>query len=278
MNIRERLAKVGFACLIGAAISAPIAPVSAFAIAPVGMLVLLVTDCKTGQPINVGEAYFAAHVGTGVAPIENGAVGPIGLGDLKFVLTLTSPGYRPLQRVLQGTGAVPPVRTIPLCLHPVAGSPVRAVTTTYDVDITCAPASGEVCNPLYSTSISSADILRLQFTAASTNCSPFTLDFQLDGFDVYFSDQLGPGDSTPMVNIGPVIPGTHVLTVQATGVVGGCNVGTLDSWSGSLTIVTVLPVGPTTRGQCINGGWSNFSAVQNQGQCINYVVTAGKHA
>jgi len=97
MRLRERLAKVGFACLIGAAISAPIAPISAFAIAPVGMLVLLVTDCKTGQPINAGEAYFAAFVGTAVAPIENGAVGPIGLGDLKFVLTLTSPGYRPLQ-------------------------------------------------------------------------------------------------------------------------------------------------------------------------------------
>jgi len=34
----------------------------------------------------------------------------------------------------------------------------------------------------------------------------------------------------------------------------------------------------TTRGQCINGGWSNFSAVRNEGQCITYVVTAGKHA
>jgi hypothetical protein len=278
MRVRERLAKVGFACLIGAAISALVAPVSALAIAPVGMLILQVTDCKTGQPINVGEAYFSAHVGTGVAPIENGAVGPIGLGDLKFVLTLTSPGYRPLQRVLQGTGAVPPVRTIPLCLHPVAGSPVHAVTTTYSIDITCTPASGQVCNPLYSMTISSADILKLQFAAASTNCSPITLDFQLDGFDVYFSDQLGPGDSTPLVNVGPVIPGTHVLTVQATGVVGGCNAGTLASWGGTLTVVTVLPIGPTTKAQCRNGGWSNFSAFQNEGQCITYVATAGKHA
>lgn len=77
----------------------PLAPLSAYAIAPVGNLLLQVTDCATGQAINVGEAYFSAHVGTGVAPIENGTVGPIGLGDLKFVLTVTSPGYRPLQRV-----------------------------------------------------------------------------------------------------------------------------------------------------------------------------------
>lgn len=68
---------------------------------------------------------------------------------------------------------------------------------------------------------SSADVLRLQFTAASTNCGAITLDFQEDGFDVYITDQLGPGDSTPMVNVGPVIPGTHLLTVQATGVEGG---------------------------------------------------------
>lgn len=68
---------------------------------------------------------------------------------------------------------------------------------------------------------SSADVLRLQFTAASTNCGAITLDFQEDGFDVYITDQLGPGDSTPMVNVGPVIPGTHLLIVQATGVEAG---------------------------------------------------------
>jgi hypothetical protein len=277
MSTRERLAKVGFVCVIAAAISAPMAPLSAFAIAPVGNLLLQVTDCASGQPINVGEAYFSAHVGVGVAPIENGTVGPIGLGALKFVLTLTSPGYRPLQRVLQGTGPTGPIRNIPLCLHAVAGSPVHAVTTTYGIDITCA-GSGQVCDPVYSTTISSADVLRLQFTAASTNCSAITLVFQEDGFDVYYSDQLGPGDSTPAVNVGPVIPGAHVLTVQATGVEGGCNAGALDSWGGTLTLVTVLPVGPTTKGQCINGGWSNFSAFRNEGACINYVVTAGKHA
>jgi hypothetical protein len=278
MGIRERLAKVGLVCVIGAAISAPMAPLSAFAIAPVGNLLLQVTDCATGQPINIGEAYFSAHVGVGVAPIENGTVGPIGLGALKFVLTLTSPGYRPLHRVLQGTGPTGPVRNIPLCLHAVAGSPVHAVTTTYSIDITCTPASAEVCTPVFSTPISSADILRLQFTAASTNCGAITLDFQEDGFDVYITDQLAPGDSTPTVNVGPVIPGTHLLTVQATGVEGGCNVGTLDSWGGTLTVVTVLPVGPTTTGQCINGGWAGFSAFRNEGACINYVVTAGKHA
>ena len=243
------------------------------------MLILQVTDCKTGAPIQVGEAYFVAWVGTAVLPIENGVVGPAGLGNLKFDLTLTSPGYRPLHRVLQGLGAfVPPLRTIPLCLHSVPGSPVHAVTTTYNVDITCSPAVDEVCNPLFSTSISSADVLRVQFTAASTNCGAITLVFQVDGFDAYYSDVLAPGDSTPMVSLAVVIPGTHLLTVQATGVECGCNVGTLASWGGSLTVVTVMPVGPSTKDQCLNGGWSHFSAFHNQGECINYVASAGKHS
>jgi hypothetical protein len=277
MLVRVRLVKAGVCCLIGAALCAAMAPVSAFAIAPVGMLVLVVTDCKTGAPINAGEAYFAAHVGTAVLPIENGMVGPAGLGDLKFVLTMTSPGYRELHRILQGTGAVPPIRTIRLCLHPVAGSPEAVVTTTYSVAVACSPASGQVCNPVFETSITSADILRLQFTAASTGCSSVTLDFQVDGFDVYFSDQLAPGDSTPAVDVGPVIPGTHVLTVQATGVEGGCNVGTLASWGGTLTVLTAMPVGPTYKAQCMHGGWLNFSGFQNEGECINYAATAGKH-
>lgn len=277
MRLREAFAKVGLVCLIATAISAAAAPLPVSAVSPVGTLTLQVTDCRTRQPIPVGYAYFAVSVGTGVAPIQNGVVGPIGLGNLRYVLTLTSPGYRPLQRILYGTGAVTPVRTIRLCLHRVPGSPVQLVTTTYNVEITCSPASGQVCNPPYSTSISTADIVKIQFVAASTNCSAITLDFQEDGFDVYFSDQLAPGDSTPLVDVGPAIPGTHVLTVQATGVEGGCNVGTLASWSGTLTVETVMPVGPTTKSQCTNGGWANFSAFHNQRQCITYVATAGTH-
>lgn len=57
-----------------------------------------------------------------------------------------------------------------------------AVTTGYSIDITCT-GSGQVCDPAYSTTISPADILRLQLTAASTNCSSITLVFQEDGFD-----------------------------------------------------------------------------------------------
>jgi hypothetical protein len=274
MRVRGILAKVGIACLMATGISA--APLSVSAIR-VGTLTLHITDCRTGQPIPAGYAYFAAPIAGAVAPIDNGVAGPVGLGQYRWVLTVTSPGYRPVQRVLHGTGTGIPVRTLSLCMHHVKGSPVHLVTTIYSVNIACSPASGQVCSPLYSTAISSADIVELQFTAASTNCSAITLVFQEDGFDVYDSGQLGPADSTPVIDVGPVIPGTHLLTLQATGVEGGCNVGTLDSWGGTLTVWTVMPVGPTTKDQCRNGGWTNFPAFHNQGECITYVVTAGTH-
>jgi hypothetical protein len=274
MSVQGMLAKVGLACLAATAIAA--APLSVSAIR-VGTLTLHVTDCRTGQPIPAGYAYFAQNMFGAVAPIDNGVAGPVGLGKYRWHLTVTSPGYRPVERVIQGTGAATPVRTLSLCMHHVKRSPVHLVATTYSVDITCSPASGQVCTPIYSTSVTTADILELQFVVASTNCSSITLVFQLDGFDVYDSGQLGPGDSTPVIDVGPEIPGTHVLTAQATGVGGGCNVGTLNSWGGTLTVWTVMPVGPTTKDQCRNGGWSNFSAFHNQHQCITYVNTAGTH-
>ena len=238
MRVRGLLGRLGLACLIATGVAA--APLSVAA-ARVGTLTLNVTDCRTGQPIAAGYASFSAPLLGAVAPIDNGVAGPVGLGAHRWAMTVTSPGYRPVQRVLQGTGTGAPVRTLSLCMHRDKGSSAHLVTTAYNVNITCNPAAGEVCNPIYSTSISSEDIVELQFTAAATNCSAITLVVQQDGFDVYYSDPLGPGDSTPVVDVGPVISGTHVLTVQATGVVGGCNVGTLDSWAGTLTVWTVMP-------------------------------------
>ena len=264
-----------------AAVSAALAPLAAYAIPPVGGLVLVVTDCRTGAPIPAGEAYFAV-VGvpaTAVAGIDDGHTGTVGLGALEFNLTVTSPGYRELHRRLHGTGDLTHVRTLALCLHPVAGSPEALVTTAYPVDITCSPAAGQLCDPPFSTSLSSADILRVGFTASPAHCSSITVDFFLDGFLVFTSDPLGPGDSTPPLDLGPVIPGTHVLSLQATGIVGGCNTGTLAAWSGTLTTMVALPVGPSYREQCRNGGWATFATpvFRNEGQCIRYASTAGTH-
>ena len=51
---------------------------------------------------------------------------------------------------------------------------------------------------------------------------------------------LAPGQST-FVSFTPVAAGPHVVTVQATGIPGGCNTGTLSSWSGTLLATTSGP-------------------------------------
>jgi hypothetical protein len=43
------------------------------------------------------------------------------------------------------------------------------------------------------------------------------------------------------------------------------------------TVVDAHPPLPTSKDQCKNGGWKNFSGFKNQGQCISFVATKGKN-
>src|SRR6185312_14724775 len=97
------------------------APLGASAIAPATEVTLLVTDCKTGNPISAGTAYFILPNAVGVAPINAGVVGPNGLGDGNYRLIVTSPGYREADLIIHAIASRPRSATIPICLHPVAG-------------------------------------------------------------------------------------------------------------------------------------------------------------
>ncbi len=33
---------------------------------------------------------------------------------------------------------------------------------------------------------------------------------------------------------------------------------------------------PTSKDQCKNGGWRNYSGFKNQGQCVSFVAPGGK--
>src|SRR4051812_29199566 len=217
-----------------------------------GTVILLVTDCRTGAPIRAGEADFALpHLATAVAPITDGQVGPVGLGQAKFVIVLSSPGYHELRRVVHSAGDLSQVQTFRFCLHAVAGSPEHLVTTSYSVDIT-AP---------FETSIVTNNIVQLQFTSAATNCSAIQVDLSVDG-STFTSDTLAPGDSTPIVDFTPVGSSSHIVDVLATGG-SGCNT------SGILTVTTALPFGPLNREVCKGGGWQFFTspAFRSQGEC-----------
>jgi hypothetical protein len=45
---------------------------------------------------------------------------------------------------------------------------------------------------------------------------------------------------------------------------------------GSVTVTDAQP-SPTSKDQCMNGGWRNFPGFRNQGDCVSYVATRGKN-
>ena len=49
--------------------------------------------------------------------------------------------------------------------------------------------------------------------------------------------------------------------------------------NGGAVSVTVSAELPTTKSDCLRGGWANFgSTFKNQGDCVSFVATRGKNA
>jgi len=213
------------------------APVAA--IPPSFWFTILVSDCKTGAPIRAGVGEFAIQnfPAAAVAPLANGVIGPVGLGDYNFITHISSPGYRTGHWVLHGLGIQSPkTETVNLCLHPDKHATEKLVDTTYSIDIACT-STGEVCDPTFSTTITTDQIAQIQFTAGSSNCTSISVAIGLDG-SIFISDPLAPGD-TAFNPWSPVASGAHTVTVQATG--AGCSTGTLAGWSGTLLVTTSAP-------------------------------------
>ena len=227
--------------LVGASATLWLATANVAAIPPSFLFTINVTDCKTGAPIRAGDGIFAIQnfPAAAVAPLAKGVIGPFGLGDYNFITTISSPGYRTGHWVLHGTGVQSQTETVNLCLHPDKFSTEKLVDTAYPISIACTSA-GQVCDPAFSTDITTDGVAQMTFTASSGHCSDITVDIGLDG-SIFTSDPLGPGDST-FIAYPPQAPGSHNVTVQATGILGGCNTGTLSSWAGTLVVTTSAPI------------------------------------
>ncbi len=153
-----------------------------------------------------------------------------------------------------------------------------AVTTytDYPVTVTCS-STGQLCSPAYQQTVTTSSRLDLQFTSASTGCANFSVTFFVDGAAVFTFGVLTPGATTGMFVAGPVASGPHVLAVQATGTIGGCDTGTLTGWGGRFLVATnndpATPAAPASPEQCKKGGWATFASpsFKNQGDCVSHV-------
>ncbi|MGH8564126.1 MAG: calcium-binding protein [Gammaproteobacteria bacterium] len=128
----------------------------------------------------------------------------------------------------------------------VAGIPDFAVTCTNP---------GQLCDPPFSVSLETGSVLQARYFVRSTHCSSVRVHLFVDGTLKATTGFLGwPGAPSPfaelpldtgLVDLGPVSPGTHLISFQAEGQVGGCNSGQPESWGGSLEVphaTTVQPV------------------------------------
>lgn len=122
---------------------------------------------------------------------------------------------------------------------PATMAAAQTVTTAYGPFAIDNLGGGQLSDPYFTVNVSTAGQLDVEYVASAGHCSNVIMHFLVDGTEQAVSGPLTPGQSTGFVVLGPVSPGTHTLGLQAEGVVGGCNAGTLGNWGGVANVRTV---------------------------------------
>jgi len=122
----------------------------------------------------------------------------------------------------------------------------QLVTTTYGPFSITNNSGTQLSGPVYTISnVSTTATLQVRYNAAATHCSDVRAHILVDGVERGLTAFLGPGQSSAMVDVGPVAAGAHVVAVQGEGRVGGCNTGVLVGWGGTVDVVTSVPAAQT---------------------------------
>jgi hypothetical protein len=115
-----------------------------------------------------------------------------------------------------------------------AASPICSDGTSETFTVQCT-SQGQTCTPTHDIVIgfSGTGASSVEFQASPAHCSDILVQFFVDGTAVSAQiGPLGPGQGTGSVSLG-VLAGSHTVGIQATGILGGCNTGTLAAWGGS---------------------------------------------
>lgn len=131
-----------------------------------------------------------------------------------------------------------------------AAGPVLVAKT--DFVQTCL-GTGQACGQPVSLPFSVAALTPVQvdYTPSAGHCSDVQLTLAVDGV-ARPPETIRPGGGTT-ATFGPLAPGPHEVLVDATGITGGCNVGLLGSWGGTLVVRAAdalpadVPVSPELR-------------------------------
>ncbi len=111
-----------------------------------------------------------------------------------------------------------------------------AQTSSVPVSVNCTSVGTQLCTPPFNIPVTTDGVLNVSYTAAPTHCGPIFVHFLVDGVERAATSVLSPGQTSALFALGPVSAGSHVLGVQGEGVVGGCNVGSMSGWGGTVQI------------------------------------------
>lgn len=118
------------------------------------------------------------------------------------------------------------------------GAAADDLTRSFDVGVGACDAAGfaQLCTPVPSVALPTDGVFRVAFDASINHCSAIIAHVLVDGVERFASGALPPGQSTGLLDFGPIAAGVHAVGVQAEGVTGGCNTGSLGSWEGTLSL------------------------------------------
>jgi hypothetical protein len=76
-------------------------------------------------------------------------------------------------------------------------------------------ATQQLCTPVPTLALPTDGVLRVQFVASDTHCSPIIAHLLIDGGEpLPASSPLAPGQGTGVVDFGPIAAGVHAVGVQ----------------------------------------------------------------
>jgi hypothetical protein len=108
----------------------------------------------------------------------------------------------------------------------------------------CQPAASQDCPQIPEVKFTAGqnDRIQIQFTANANHCSDMLVRFFVDDYPQGDWLRVGPGQTVSSPTF--TRSGDHVLGVRGKGIAGGCNIGVLNSWGGTVHIDSIDVVGP----------------------------------
>jgi hypothetical protein len=122
----------------------------------------------------------------------------------------------------------------------VLASPAWATIIDQYIDVPqCAEPQTQVCEQVPTVPFRAKydGPILVEFTANQNHCADMIAHIIVDGTE-WGSNTVGPGQRDGGYEI-PMTKGDHTIGVQAEGIEGGCNTGSVSAWGGTLHIETL---------------------------------------